>query len=39
MTPNNMPTKLVKAVRKQRGPRPIRNNQLADALRQKGVAK
>lgn len=39
MSPNLMPTKIAKAPRKERKPRPIRNTQLADALRQKGFAK
>ena len=42
MSPNLMPAKaavITKAPRPERKPRPIRNNQLADALRQKGIAR
>ena len=39
MTPNAMPTRLPKAPRKPRQPRTIRNTQLADQLKQKGIAK
>ena len=39
MSPNQMPAKIRKAPRPERKPRPIKNTQLADALRQKGFAK
>lgn len=39
MTPNAMPNKIAKAPRPERKPRPIRNTQLADQLKEKGFSK